>query len=340
MAAARRMRMNQALVQAQADEMAADPAVILLGEDVGAAGGVFKATEGLFDRFGTDRVRDTPISEMGFLGAAVGAAVMGLRPIAEIMFVEFVGVALDQISTQAAKFRYLSGGTVSVPLVLRASVGPGLGFGAQHSQTLEHWFAATPGLKVVSPSGARSAYGLLRSAVRDDDPVVFLEPRVLYGEREEVPLGDDALIPLGAAHTARAGTDITICALGQTVSTAVAAASSEVTWDAEVIDLQTIIPWDKAAVCNSVARTGRLAIVEAGPYSGGWGTEIASVVQGELFGQLSAPILRITAPDVPVPFAKPLEARYVPSASYVQEQITYQIETSRLPQPWWVRSTA
>jgi acetoin:2,6-dichlorophenolindophenol oxidoreductase subunit beta len=212
-----KMRMRQAIARAIADEMADDPRVVLLGEDVAAAGGVFKTSEGLLDRFGPDRVKDTPIAEMGFLGAAVGAATAGLRPVVEIMFAEFLGVALDQLVTEAANLRYLSRGEYTVPLVVRASAGPGLGFGAQHSQTLESWLIGTPGLKVVSPSGADSAYGLLRAAIRDDDPVVFLEPRVLYGQREDVDTEREELPELGRARVARPGRDVTVVAIDQPV---------------------------------------------------------------------------------------------------------------------------
>ncbi|MBO0883528.1 MAG: alpha-ketoacid dehydrogenase subunit beta, partial [Mycobacterium sp.] len=187
------MRMRQAIATALADEMAADERVVLLGEDVGAAGGVFKTSEGLLERFGPERVRDTPISELGFLGAAVGAAACGLRPVVEIMYAEFVGVALDQLVTEAAKLRYLSRGEYPVPLVVRMSAGPGLGFGAQHSQTLETWFTNTPGLKVVSPAGPAKAYSLLRAAIRDENPVVFIEPRCRYGDRADVATGDAAI---------------------------------------------------------------------------------------------------------------------------------------------------
>ncbi|MFC4948852.1 alpha-ketoacid dehydrogenase subunit beta [Pseudonocardia sp. GCM10023141] len=327
------MRMRQAIVAALADEMDADPRVVLLGEDVGAAGGVFKTTEGLFDRFGAQRVRDTPIAEMGFLGAAVGAASAGLRPVVEIMFAEFLGVALDQVVTEAANLRYLSRGEYTAPLVVRCSAGPGLGFGAQHSQTLESWLINTPGLKVVAPSGAQSAYGLLRAAIRDEDPVVFLEPRILYGDREDVDTAL-ALPELGRARIVRTGADVTVVALGQTVPTALAAADLG-SIDAEVVDLQTISPVDRDTILDSVRRTRRLAIVEANPWTGGWGTGIAADVATELFGELRAPVLRITSPDIPVPYSRALESRYVPDAGYVSSQIAHLIANNRVPTPWW-----
>ncbi|TDE09950.1 alpha-ketoacid dehydrogenase subunit beta [Jiangella asiatica] len=331
--------MNQAVSAALADAMREDPAVVVIGEDVAVPGGVFKATDGLLAEFGVGRVRDTPISEMGFLGAAVGAAATGLRPVVEIMFGEFLGVALDQLVTEAAKLRYLSAGQYGVPLTVRASVGAGLGFGAQHSQCLETWFYATPGLKVAVASGPQTAYGLLRAAVRDDDPVVVLEPRRLYGGRAEVVTGDDGIIALGSAEVRTAGDDVTLVALGGTVPVAQEAADGA-GWGAEVVDLRTLVPWDVATVLDSVRRTGRLVVVEEGPFSGGWGTEIAARVASELFGELRAPVHRVTSPDVPVPYAKPLETRYVPTVEYVREQVGELIETGRTPRPWWSREGA
>lgn len=329
-----KLRMSQAIAAALEDEMRADDTVLLLGEDVGAAGGVFKTSDGLLEAFGADRVKDTPIAEMGFLGAAVGVATAGFRPVAEIMFAEFLGVAMDQIVTEAAKLRYLSRGEFTVPLVVRASSGPGSGFGAQHSQTLETWFTSTPGLKVVVASGANSAYGLLRAAIRDDDPVVFFEPRVLYGEREEVERPLSVLPALGHVRTVRSGTEVTVVALGQTVPLAVEAIE-ESGIDAEILDLSTVVPWDVDGVLASVRRTGRLVTVEANPYTGGWGTMITAEISGRAFGDLLAPPVRITCPDVPVPYAGNLESQYVPTAAYLGEQIAELVATNRQPQPWW-----
>ena len=331
------MRMNQAITAALADEMRDHPTVVLFGEDVAATGGVFRTSEGLLDEFGPMRVRDTPISEMAIIGAAVGAAVNGLRPVAEIMFAEFYGVALDQIVTQAAKLHYLTYGQVTVPLVTRGSVGAGRGFGATHSQTCETWFLATSGLKIVHVSTPQNAYGLLRSAIRDDNPVVFLEPRVLYGDRAEVMTGEAGIIPLGQAHIARQGSDVTIISLGQMVPVALEAAQilADRQIDAEVIDLQTLRPWDRFAVMSSAARTRRLVVVEENPMTGGWGTEIAAAVGSELFGELSAPVHRVTTPDVPVPFNKNLEFTYLPSAVNVAGQISSLCETGVRPKSWW-----
>lgn len=328
-----KLRMNQAIAEAMRREMAEDPTVILMGEDVAHAQGVFKTSEGLLEEFGEIRVRDTPISEMGFLGAGVGAAATGLRPIVEIMFVEFFGVALDQLVTEAAKIRYLSGGRYTAPLVVRASVGAGAGFGCQHSQTLENWFAATPGLTVCEASSARSAYGLLRAAVRSDDPVVLLEPRVLYGEREDFD-PDSTTMELGRAEIVSRGDDITIVALGQTTRTARQAAE-QAGWSADVIDLLTIQPWDRGTVLESVTKTGRLVVVEEAPYSGGWGANIVAEVATRTHGALKAPPFRITAPDVPVPFGKHLEEQFVPSVDRVIEDVEAYLSAGTPPQPWW-----
>lgn len=331
------LRMNQAVALGIRDEMRADPSVVVWGEDVAEAGGVFKATVGLHEEFG-DRVRDTPISEMGFLGAAVGAAAVGLRPVVEIMFIEFLGVALDQLVTQAALFRYLSGGEIHVPLVVRGSAGGGIGFGAQHSQMLERWMIGSPGLKLAVPSSSRTAYGLIRSAVRDDDPVVVLEPRSLYGEREDIEPSEADIVPLGRAETARSGDDVTIVSLGTTVRTALSAAAQG-SWSAEVIDLLTLQPWDRRTVFDSVTRTGRLVIVEESPRSGGWGADVAAAVAEEVYADLTAPIVRVTTPDVPVPFAPELEARFLPNVEEVVAQVDAVLQDGRALAPWWERGS-
>ena len=334
-----KLRMNQAIARAIADEMRADPAVVVFGEDVAAAGGPFKTSEGLLAEFGPLRVRDTPISEMGFLGAAVGAASTGLKPVVEIMFVEFLGVALDQLVTEAAKFHFLSQGRVQVPLVVRASVGAGTGFGCQHSQTMENWVTATPGLKVAVSSGPRNAYGLMRAAIRDPNPVIVLEPRAMYGTREEFEPGEAAIVPLGTAETARQGEQVTVVATGQMVRVA-ADAIAHANLDAELLDLRSLVPWDREAVLSSVARTGRLATVEEAPVTGGWGTQVVAEVAGVGHSSLRAPALRITAPDVPVPFAQSLERRWLPTVEYVAEQLTTLVTHDTLPRPWWEKELA
>ncbi len=327
------MRFRQAIVAALADEMRLDSRIIFFGEDVAEAEGPFKTSEGILKEFGPERVRDTPISEMGFTGAAVGAAMMGLRPVIEIMFIEFLGVALDQIVTEAAKTRYLSQGSLSVPMTIRASVGSGLGFGCQHSQTLEHWFASTPGLKVLMPSNAQSAYSLLRAAIRDPDPVIVLEPRILYAERGDVDYG--IIAEIGKAQMRATGDEITIVALGQMVNVAEEAIKNSGV-SADLVDLQTIIPWDRETVLNSVKKTSRLIVVEEAPLSGGWGSEIVAYVTSQLFSALKSPPFRITAPDVPIPFNGGLESRYAPTASDVTRQILHALKNQDVPQPWWV----
>lgn len=329
-----RLRMNQAVEQAISDEMRGDPSVVVWGEDVAAAGGVFKATAGLSEEFG-DRVRDTPISEMGFLGAAVGAAISGLRPVVEIMFIEFIGVAMDQLATEASLIHYLSSGEYKVPLTVRASAGAGLGFGCQHSQTLERWFVGTPGLKVVVLSGPRSAYELTRAAIRDDGPVLVLEPRRLYANRGEVDTGAP-IPPLGQAEVVRQGSDITVVAAGGMVGVALEAAG-EVDADVEVIDLRTVWPWDIDRVLSSVERTGRMMIVEESPRGAGWGTSVAAEAASEAFRSLVAPIARVTTPNVPVPFAPSLEARFLPTAEEVALQVNSLVTEDAVLDPWWIR---
>lgn len=331
-----KMRMNQAIAAALADEMRADPSVMIMGEDIAVAQGPFKTSEGLLEEFGPLRVRDTPISEMGFTGAAVGASAMGLRPVVEIMFVEFLGVALDALVTEAAKFRYLSNGVFTCPMVVRASVGSGLGFGSQHSQTLENWVIATPGLKVVTPSDAQTAYGLMRAAIRDADPVVVLEPRALYAARGEVVTGEDGIVEIGTARIAREGSAATVVTMGQTTGLTLKAAEAA-GLDLEVVDLLTLVPWDVETVLASVRRTGRLVVVEEAPFSGGWGSEIVATVTSAAFDALTAPPFRVTAPDVPVPYTKDLEARYLPGVEEISEQLTSYLKTGSVPQPWWVR---
>lgn len=325
---------RQAVLKALDDALTDDPSVIVMGEDVAAAGGPFKVTEGLLAVHGPDRVIDTPISEMAFLGAGVGAAVCGMRPVVEMMFIEFIGVALDQLTTQAATMRFLSRGKLTVPLVVRASAGAGQGFGCQHSQMLDHWFRGTPGLKVAVTSNARTTYGLLRSAIEDPDPVVVLEPRVLYAEREEFSVDRSYRIPLGQAEIVKPGKDATLVTCGAMVRVAKAAAAA-CDADIEVIDLLTLWPWDRKTVLDSVLRTGRLVTLEEATASSGWGSDIVAAVFTEAFGKLKAPPHRITLPDAPVPYNGTLEARYLPSPAYVAEQVSALVSTNKPPLPWW-----
>jgi pyruvate/2-oxoglutarate/acetoin dehydrogenase E1 component len=332
------MRMRQAVLKALDDALTDDPTVIMLGEDIGAAGGPFKVTEGLFEKHGAHRVIDTPISEMAFMGAAVGAAVCGMRPVVEIMFIEFIGVALDQLTTQAATMRYLSRGRLTTPLVVRASAGAGQGFGCQHSQMLDHWFRGTPGLKVCVASGARSAYGLLRAAIEDPDPVVVLEPRILYGERDDFDEPDTFRLPLGKAEVVRQGSSATIVTAGAMVRIARQAVEKE-GLDVEIIDLLTLWPWDRQTVLDSVRKTGRLVTVEEATASSGWGADVVAAVASEAFAALKAPPLRITLPDAPVPYNGDLEARFLPSPEYVAEQTASLISDNRAPAPWWRKAS-
>jgi acetoin:2,6-dichlorophenolindophenol oxidoreductase subunit beta len=309
---------RDAVAEGLAREMRRDPSVVCLGEDIGAAGGVFKTTVGLLAEFGPDRVRDTPISEQAIVGMAMGAAMTGVRPVAEIMFSDFLACCWDYLANEIPKMRYMTGGQVTVPLVVRTANGGGLGFGAQHSQAVENWALAVPGLKIAAPSNPADVIGLLASAVRSDDPVVFFEHKGLFASRGE-PAPPDHVVPLGQASVAREGTDITVVALAATVPIALAAAAelaaSEVS--VEVIDLRCLVPLDMATVLASVRKTSRLLIVEENPYQGGWGGTVASIVADEGFELLDAPIRRVAAACVPLPFADALEDEVIPTTSKV-----------------------
>jgi pyruvate dehydrogenase E1 component beta subunit len=312
-----------AIARGIAQEMRRDQSVVLIGEDVGAAGGVFKLTEGLFAEFGPDRVRDTPISEQAIVGAAMGAAMTGLRPIAELMFSDFFAVTWDMVSNQIAKTRYMTDGQVSLPLVLRTANGAGLRFGAQHSQSIENWAMAIPGLKVVAPATPADMVGLMAAAIRDDDPVIVCEHKALFAEKGEVPDGE-VVDTLGTARIVRQGSDVTIVALAAMVPKAAAAADilvAEHGVDAEVIDLRSLVPLDTAAILASVAKTSRLFTVEENPRLCGWGAEIASIVADEGFYSLDAPIVRITTPHIPLPSAPALEDLALPSVERIVETV-------------------
>jgi pyruvate dehydrogenase E1 component beta subunit len=312
------MRYLKAINQALGDAMAADPSVILIGEDVSEAGGAFGASRGLRERFGAERVLDTPISEAALAGAAVGAALSGLRPVAEIMFMDFTTLVMDALVNQAAKARFMFGGQRSVPMVLRTPHGGGLGAGPQHSQCLEAWFAHVPGLKVVCPSDPASAYGLLRAAIDDPDPVVFVEHKGLYAMKGEVP-DSMPILPLGKAATLRQGRDVTIVAYGAPVHTAMTAAATLAAEgiEAEIVDLRSIQPWDEQAVLASLAKTHRLVVVHEAVEAFGVGAEIAARMADIGFDELDGPILRVGAPFMPVPFSKGLESGYLPSPDRV-----------------------
>ena len=314
-----------------AQEMERDQSVVMLGEDIGAAGGVFKLTEGLFDRFGPDRIRDTPISEQAIVGAAMGAAMTGLRPIAELMFSDFFAVTWDMVANQIAKTRYMTDGQVTLPLVLRTANGAGLRFGAQHSQSVENWAMAIPGLKVVAPSSPADMKGLMAAAVRDDDPVIVCEHKALFAEKGDVPDGEH-VVPLGKAAVLREGTDVTLVALAAMVPRAVAAAerlAGDHGIDAEVIDLRSLIPLDAQAILRSVEKTSRLFTIEENPRVGGWGAEIVSLVADEGFYSLDAPLVRITTPHIPLPSAAALEDMAVPSVDRIVDTVKRRLDEAR-----------
>jgi len=314
---------REAVSGAIAQEMRRDTNVVFLGEDVAAAGGVFKTTMGLLDEFGPDRVRDTPISEQAIVGAAMGASMTGLRPIAEIMFSDFFAVCWDLVANQIAKTRYMTDGQCSLPLVLRSANGGGSRFGAQHSQSVENWAMAIPGLKVVAPSTPADVKGLLAASVRDPDPVLFFEQKSLYAVKGEVPEGEH-VEPLGVASIVRPGTDVTIAALAAMVPRALNAATTlqdEYGVSAEVLDVRCLVPLDTKTILESVSRTGRFVTVEENPRLCGWGAELASIVAEELFWDLDGPIVRVTTPHIPLPSADALEDAILPSPERIVENV-------------------
>jgi pyruvate dehydrogenase E1 component beta subunit len=321
--AAPRLTMVQAINQALDEAMARDDRVIVLGEDVAdPVGGVMKATSGLSTRYGTQRVRATPISEQGFLGAAIGASLAGFRPVAEIMLMDFLAVCMDQLANHAAKLRYMSGGRTNVPIVVRTVASGGRQFGAQHSQSLEAWLMHVPGLKVVVPSTPSDAKGLLTSCIEDDDPCVFMEPMMSLFTPGPVAPGYSP-IPLGRAEVRRAGSDATVITWGWQVAEALAAAEAleGEGISVEVLDLRSLVPLDREAILASVARNGRAAVVHAATQFAGPGAEIAAMIQSELWGQLKGPVQRLGAPYTPVPFAADLEAEYFPNRSRIADLI-------------------
>jgi pyruvate dehydrogenase E1 component beta subunit len=305
----------QALNEALRQEMERDSTVFIIGEDVGQFGGCFGVTQGLFDTFGEGRVMDTPITESAIVGAATGAAASGLRPVAELMFVDFIGVALDQLFNQAAKMRFMFGGKAKVPMTLRMPQGAGIGAAAQHSQSLEAWFMHIPGLKVVIPSTPYDAKGLLISAIRDDNPVVFLEHKLLYGLAGEVP-EDSYTIPIGQADIKREGTDVTLVATSLMVHTALAAADRLAAdgLSVEVVDPRSLQPLDTDTIVASVKKTHALVVAHEAVGFAGPGAEIVAQVAEKALDYLDAPIRRVAAPFSPVPFSPPLEQAYIPDA--------------------------
>jgi pyruvate dehydrogenase E1 component beta subunit len=314
---------RDALKEGIREEMQRDDRVFLMGEDIGLNwGGAFKVTKGLAEEFGEERVRDTPISENTIAGAAVGAAITGMRPVAEIMFGDLITLAMDQVCNQAAKMRYMFGGQTSVPMVLRTVFGGGKNIASHHSQSLEAWFMHTPGLKIAVPAFAYDVKGLIKTAIRDSDPVMFFEHKLVYDKKEEIP-EDEYLIPLGEARVRREGADVTLWATFLMVHKALEVAD-ELARDGisvEVIDPRTLVPLDKETLINSVKKTGRLVLVTEETRTGATTAEIAAIVQEEAFDWLDAPIKRVNAPDTPVPFSPSLEDYFIPDKRNIAETI-------------------
>lgn len=320
---------RNAITQGIAQEMARDESVVLIGEDVGAAGHVFKTTVGLFERFGPRRVRDTPISEQAIVGAAMGAAMTGLRPIVSLMYADFLGVCWDMVANEIAKTPYMTNGQVSLPLVIQVDNGGGLHKGAQHSQSLENWTMAVPGLKVVAPSCPSDVIGLMAAAVRDPDPVIVFHHKALYSMRGSVANGEH-VDELGKARVVRHGNTATILALGAMVQRSVTAAerlSAECGLDVGVVDLRSLVPLDVSTVVAEVRSTGRVFTVEENPRLLGWGAELASLIAEEAFFDLDGPIVRITSPHIPLPAAAALENLAIPSVKRIVDTLQTELAT-------------
>ena len=311
----------EAIREALQQEMRRDPRVFVIGEDVGVYGGAFGVTRGLVEEFGEQRVIDTPISELGIAGAITGAALTGMRPVGEIMFMDFTTLATEQLVNQAAKIRFMFGGTATVPFVLRCPAGSGTGAAAQHSQSLENWFVHVPGLKVVMPSTPYDAKGLLLAAIRDDNPVIFVEQKLLYKTRGPVP-EEDYTVPLGKADIKRAGRDLTIVATGVMVARALEAAEqlAREGIEVEVADPRTLKPLDAEPIIQSVSKTGRVLIVHEAARTGGYGGELAAIItESEAFDYLDAPIVRLAGRDMPIPYNRTLEYHTVPQVENIVE---------------------
>jgi pyruvate dehydrogenase E1 component beta subunit len=313
---------KDAVLEALAEEMRADASVVVIGEDIGAAGGVFLQTKGLFEEFGAGRVIDTPISESAIVGMAIGAATTGLRPIVEIMFGDFITLAMDQLVNQAAKVRYMAAGGFTVPLVLRTAIGVGGNLGPQHSQSLHAWVAHVPGLKVVMPSNPADAKGLMKAAIRDDDPVVFFESRSSYNNKGPVPDGEH-IVPLGSAAIAREGRDVSLVAVGAMAGLGMQVAEHLASKDieVEVVDVRSLVPLDEDRILDSVKKTSRALVLDAGHAQFGVTGEIAALIGEKAFDWLDAPVARLAAPSVPIPFSRTLEPLMIPSREQVVAKI-------------------
>ena len=314
---------REAVADAIAQEMERDDKVVFLGEDIAKAGGVFKTTVGLYDKFGPDRVRDTPISEQAILGAAMGAAMTGLRPIAEIMFSDFFAVCWDIVVNQIAKTRYMTGGQVTMPLVIRSANGGGVRFGAQHSQSIENWAMMIPGLKVIAPSTPADVKGLLAASIRDPDPVIFFEQKSLYGDKGEIPDGEH-VDELGTARVVRDGADAVIYALAAMVPRSIKAAEkleADLGIKVSVVDVRSLVPLDTRTIFSEFRKSGRAFTVEENPRLCGWGAEISSLITEECFWDMDLPVTRITTPHIPLASADNLEDQMIPSVDRIYETV-------------------
>ena len=321
----REITFAEAIREALREEMHRDPSVFIMGEDVGVFGGVFGVTAGLYEEFGPDRVRDTPISESAIVGGGLGAAMMGMRPVVEIMFGDFLMCAGDQIVNQAAKARYMSGGKAKVPLTIRVTTGAPGSAAAQHSQSPESWFMNVPGLKIAVPATPADAKGLLKTALRGEDPVLFFEHKMLYAVRGPVPEDPDFTVPFGAANVVRPGRDVTIIAIGGMLAKALAAADAltQEGIEAEVIDPRTLVPLDKEALIRSLAKTGRVVIVHEAHKRAGPGAEIAAVLAEEAVEYLDGPIVRVAAKNVPIPYSPVLEEEVLPGVEDILAAVRF-----------------
>jgi pyruvate/2-oxoglutarate/acetoin dehydrogenase E1 component len=319
----REIKYREAVSEALREEMNRDKTVFVMGEDVGQFGGVFQATATLYKDFGASRVLDTPISEQAIVGAALGSALAGLRPVAEIMFVDFTSIAMDQIANQCAKFHFMTGGQAIIPLVIRTQGGVGIGDAAQHSQSLEAWHAHIPGLKVVMPSTPADAKGLLKASIRDDNPVVFIEHKMLYLNEGPVPEDDDFMIPIGKADIKREGEDVTIIAWSKMVVDALEAADDleKEGIQAEVVDLRTLNPLDLETILTSVKKTSKVVIVHEACKTGGFGGEVAALIMENAFDYLDAPVQRVTGLDTPIPYAEPLYRAVIPNPDWITKGV-------------------
>ena len=319
----RELTFREAICEAMAEEMRHDAAVFLIGEDVGRSGGIFKCSEGLWDEFGSDRVIDAPIAEEGYIGLSVGAAMTGMRPVAELMFGDFALLTMDQLVNQAAKIRYMTGGQCKVSLTVRLSMGAGRSSAAQHSQSLHALFAHIPGLKVAIPSCPADAKGLLKSAIREDNPVLFFEDKMMYNDVGPVPESDDYLVPLGQADIKRAGSDITLVATSSMVGLSLEAAEQLATEgiEAEVVDVRSLYPLDADTLVASAKKTGYAIVIDEGAARYGVTGELASVIQERAFDWLDGPVLRIAAADVPIPFSPVLELPTIPDVERILDAV-------------------